>query len=415
MSLNSESALAAEPERRFQAFVVDRAVAWSLFAAAGVAAWWWFFREGSPWPGVALVAGTVLVVSVVFAVLLGTRGTSPGKALFGLRVVSHEGGGPIGVGKALLRTLVVGLGSLPMFGLGLATLAWTAVEDRSRERRGWHDQVAGSVVVDVRPRPVAEVAVEERPRHVVNLTAMKLVPVRHAPKPVGAALSGAPGRTSAGPATGPTTGTRTGTPTGTPTGRPTSTPTAPPALSPEPPAPPTQVPAARPVQAPEPQPPAPRPAVQLPQAPTAPRQAGRNDGLSDRTVPGGVVEHPDAPSTSPGPRTRVTWRITFDSGETFVVEGLGVLGRQPVGRPGEPVRHVVPLRSEDMSISKTHAQFHLASDGALVFIDRGSTNGSLLVRKGVSRELTAGRPATLVDGDRVVFGDRQMKVSREDQ
>lgn len=96
-----------------------------------------------------------------------------------------------------------------------------------------------------------------------------------------------------------------------------------------------------------------------------------------------------------------------------MVEGLGIVGRQPSGRPGEPVRHVVPLRSDDMSISKTHAQFHIAADGALVVIDRGSTNGSLLLRKGVSRELVAGRPATLVDGDRVCFGDRQMTVTRE--
>ncbi|MEU4418739.1 FHA domain-containing protein, partial [Nocardia salmonicida] len=94
-------------------------------------------------------------------------------------------------------------------------------------------------------------------------------------------------------------------------------------------------------------------------------------------------------------------------------EGLGLVGRAPVGRAGEPVRHVVPLQSGNMSISKTHAQFHLASDGALVVMDRGSTNGSILVRAGVSRELSAGKPATLLDGDRVMFGDREMRVSRE--
>ena len=71
----------------------------------------------------------------------------------------------------------------------------------------------------------------------------------------------------------------------------------------------------------------------------------------------------------------------------------------------------MPLRLENMSISKTHAQFHLAGDGALVVMDRGSTNGSILVRRGVSRELSAGRPATLLDGDRVLFGDREMRVS----
>ena len=89
------------------------------------------------------------------------------------------------------------------------------------------------------------------------------------------------------------------------------------------------------------------------------------------------------------------------------------MGRQPQGRPGEPVRHVVPLKSDNRSISKTHAQFQLAGDGALVVMDRGSTNGSILVRQGVPRELSPGKPATLLDGDKVLFGDREMTVSRE--
>ena len=49
----------------------------------------------------------------------------------------------------------------------------------------------------------------------------------------------------------------------------------------------------------------------------------------------------------------------------------------------------------------------------LVVMDRGSTNGSILIRQGVTRELTAGKAATLLDGDRVRFGDREMTVARE--
>jgi pSer/pThr/pTyr-binding forkhead associated (FHA) protein len=113
--------------------------------------------------------------------------------------------------------------------------------------------------------------------------------------------------------------------------------------------------------------------------------------------------------TLPGPQ----WRIAFDSGDSFVVEGLALVGRRPEARPGEPVRHVVPLPSADMSLSKTHAQLHLAPDGVLVVMDRGSTNGSQLIRQGVTRDLTAGRPATLLDGDTVMFGDRRMTVTRQ--
>ncbi len=105
--------------------------------------------------------------------------------------------------------------------------------------------------------------------------------------------------------------------------------------------------------------------------------------------------------------------MTFDNGETFVVEGLALVGRRPEPRPGEPVHHVVPLQSGDMSLSKTHAQVQVAPGGELVVMDRGSTNGSILVRQGMSRELSAGKPATLVAGDLVRFGDRTMTVSRE--
>lgn len=119
---------------------------------------------------------------------------------------------------------------------------------------------------------------------------------------------------------------------------------------------------------------------------------------------------PAAPVAPPAPAVR--WRVAFDTGETFVVEGLAVVGRRPEPRPDEAVRHVVPLRSSDMSLSKTHAQFQVAPDGALVVMDRGSTNGSYVIRRGLSKALTAGRPNTLLEGDEVRFGDRTMRVER---
>ncbi len=105
---------------------------------------------------------------------------------------------------------------------------------------------------------------------------------------------------------------------------------------------------------------------------------------------------PRQPAAPAAPR----WRVFFDTGETFPVEGLALVGRRPEARPGEQVRHVVSLPSSDMSLSKTHAQFGPAPDGSLVVMDRGSTNGSMLLRQGVVRELGAGKPATLLAGDR---------------
>ena len=297
---------AADLDRRFYAFVLDRLIAWSIVAAVAWAAYTFLISSGGVGAGILVISGALLLVGLVFAVVLGKVGTSPGKAALGLRVVHLGTGTPIGVLPAIQRTLILGVATLPTFGLGVATLAWTAVMDPSRMRRGWHDRVTDAVVVDVRPAPEEPAVTELPPRQIVNLTAMRLVP---------ASL----------------------------------------------------------------------------REPSPERTVVRN-----RAIP---------------PLSR--WRVSFDSGETFVVEGLAVVGRRPEPRPGEEVRHVVPLRSEDMSLSKTHAQFQVAPDGVLVVMDRGSTNGSVLIRKGVPKDLLAGKPTTLLPGDQVAFGDRRMTVARE--
>jgi uncharacterized RDD family membrane protein YckC len=297
-------------ERRFTAFAVDRLLVWGLLAVVAIATV--LLVSDEVWTVVAVVAGAMVLLWLVLAIVLGVSGSSPGKAMRGLRVVHHGDGRPIGVGPALLRSFVLGASGLPTFGIGLATLAWTAVEDRGHQRRGWHDHLTGTVVVDVRPAvEVADGEADAAPRHIVNLTAMRLVP-----------------------------------------------------------APPVEA-----VRTPVPAQQAPRPAVRTPAPPR--------------------------------------WRVHFDDGDTFVIGGLVLVGRRPEARDGEQVAHLVPLSSADMSVSKTHAQFGPAPDGTIVVMDRGSTNGTVLVRQGVSRQLAPGRPAALVHGDKVVYGDREMTISRE--
>jgi len=272
----------AEPDRRCSAFVLDRLLAWGLVVLVAVPA------------GLLAAAATLLLVGLAGAVLRGLSGASPGTAAFGLRTVDAGTGAPVGVGRAVLRGLVLGLATLPTAGLGAAVLAWTALTDPGGRRRGWHDLRAGTVVVDVR-RPAAPAPVEAEPPGLVNLTALRLAPP--------------------GPVVGP------------------------------------------------------------PQRPT-------------RTLPG-------------------RWRVAFDSGETFPVTGPVLVGRAPAGE----ATHVVAL--PDPSVSKTHAELRPTPDGALVVMDRGSTNGSALVRGGLARPLTAHRPATLLPGDVVRFGDRSMTVAED--
>ncbi|WP_416955905.1 RDD family protein [Nocardioides sp. T5] len=374
----------AELERRFAAFAVDRLLAWSLIAAVGVATA--LFVSDDLWTVVGAVAGATVVIWLVLAVVQGVSGTSPGKAVSGLRVVHHGTGTPIGVGPALLRSLVLGVAGLPTFGIGVATLAWTAVEDRGRQRRGWHDHLAHTVVVDVRPVvEVADTAADDAPRHIVNLTAMRLVPAPPVEQVRTPERSEHSMRRQPLPAD-----------------------LARPAPAPAPaPAPVHQPAHPQPMQH-QPAQPQPVPAQQW-SSPPAQTPAPPSQPPSHRLPAPPVRPHP-APGT---PMAPPRWRVHFDNGESFVIAGLALVGRRPEARAGEQVAHLIPLASADMSVSKTHAQFGPAPDGTIVVMDRGSTNGTVLVRQGVSRQLAPGKPAALVDGDKVVYGDREMVVSRE--
>ena len=369
----------AQLERRFTAFAVDRLLAWGLLAVVGVVTA--LVVDDEPWVVVGTVAATMVVLWLVLAIVTGVSGTSPGKAMSGLRVVHHGTGTPIGVGPALLRSLVLGASGLPTFGIGIATLAWTAVEDRGRQRRGWHDHLTHTVVVDVRPvAEVADAAGEEGPRHIVNLTAMRLIPA----PPVEAVRT--PERSEHSMRRQPLSPEVVAAPAGSPA--PTQAPT------------PTSPPAQPPVHAQSPVPNGPPPGWQPP--PQAPRPPVPSQQQPPRQQP-----------QLPAAQAPARWRVHLDNGESFVVAGLALVGRRPEARNGEQVAHLIPLTSADMSVSKTHAQFGPAPDGTLVVMDRGSTNGTVLVRRGVSRQLAPGKPAALLDGDKVVYGDREMVISRE--
>ena len=165
----------AELDRRFYAYVVDRAIGWGLGAAAG-ALLWYGLDEHRPLVVAGAVVGTIVLVSLVMAVLQGTSGATPGKSALGIRAVNVDTGRPPGIGRALERSLLLGAAGLPTAGLGVATLAWTAAMDRENRRRAWHDRVTRSLVVDVRPVEADQDAVVAGPRAMVNLTAMRLMP-----------------------------------------------------------------------------------------------------------------------------------------------------------------------------------------------------------------------------------------------
>ena len=75
---------------------------------------------------------------------------TPGKMAVAARVVDARTGNPISVGQAVGRYLAYFVATLPLF-LGLI---WVAFDPR---KQGWHDKLAGTVVIrpqDRGPEPV---------------------------------------------------------------------------------------------------------------------------------------------------------------------------------------------------------------------------------------------------------------------
>jgi uncharacterized RDD family membrane protein YckC len=77
------------------------------------------------------------------AVLWAAAGRTPGKALFGLRVVRTDGT-PVRLGRATLRSLAYFFSVVMLVGF-----LWVLADPR---RQAWHDKLAGTVVVYDRGR-----------------------------------------------------------------------------------------------------------------------------------------------------------------------------------------------------------------------------------------------------------------------
>ncbi|MFJ5223842.1 RDD family protein [Streptomyces sp. NPDC088400] len=107
--------------RRVGALFVDWALC--MLIAYGLLAG----RDGQTTGNWAL--GVLLVLSLL---TVGTVGFTPGKRLFGLRVIA-ENGGRLGFGRVLVRTVLLCL--------AIPALVW------DRDRRGLHDRLARAVQV----------------------------------------------------------------------------------------------------------------------------------------------------------------------------------------------------------------------------------------------------------------------------
>lgn len=91
--------------------------------------------------GVFVILMAVLIVPLAYFPYFWARsGQTPGMRMFGLHVVRDSDGGPIGAGTAILRLIGYWVSGL-VFYLGYI---WIFIDKR---KRGWHDLIAGTVVV----------------------------------------------------------------------------------------------------------------------------------------------------------------------------------------------------------------------------------------------------------------------------
>lgn len=100
-----------------------------------------------------------VVPALVVIVFWLTRQATPGKMVFGARVVDARTGGTLGLGQSIGRYLAYFVSTVPL-GLGLL---WVAFDGR---KQGWHDKLAGTVVIRTRratTQPVQFEAPDARP------------------------------------------------------------------------------------------------------------------------------------------------------------------------------------------------------------------------------------------------------------
>ena len=101
-----------------------------------------YFTQASPGIGAGIADFLIswILPAVVVIIFWLTRQATPGKMVFSARVVDARTGGTLTLGQSIGRYLGYFVSTIP-FGLGLL---WVAFDPR---KQGWHDKLAGTVVV----------------------------------------------------------------------------------------------------------------------------------------------------------------------------------------------------------------------------------------------------------------------------
>lgn len=119
----------------------------------------------------------------------------------------------------------------------------------------------------------------------------------------------------------------------------------------------------------------------------------------------------EATRVSAVPPAEERFVLQFSTGESVVVSGAGLVGRNPASQPGEVVDHLVTIFDAGKSVSKTHLEF--GQDGGRFWVsDRYSTNGSTVRQPDAEpKRCEPGRRYVVARGTRVDIGDQFFVVS----
>jgi len=103
--------------------------------------------------------------------------------------------------------------------------------------------------------------------------------------------------------------------------------------------------------------------------------------------------------------------LQFSTGESIVVAGTGLIGRNPSAEPGEYVDELVAIVDVGKSVSKTHVEF--GHEGGLFWVsDRYSTNGTVVRQPDADAvRCEPGKRYMIARGTRVEIGDQFFVVS----
>jgi len=407
-------------------------------------------------PAIMLVAtiGTAVVIAA-FALYqwwaYATRGAGIGAWFTGLRLVSLKDGEPVGWWRFFLRQLVFSALMGTVVG-GVALLIFLVVHER---RQGWHDMVAGAVVV----QPKVVEAKQQPPQKKTPTTSTVGLPPHLAstfsPQP-GTSSAWAPEPQAApdwlpGVASEPLPPQNPFQPAPAQPGASQQAPWSPPqggpgtqqwpAPAPQPWQPPGQPSQPLPVDAQqpggaqpwvpgqrwqEPEPPAAQPMpspARSPQAwipiPSASSVIEPSRSVRVRERVFGEVDDDEGTRIASLPPAAAQrdgdegWYVRLDDGREVELSVTVLLGRNPHKTEGDPQEvHLVPASGDGRMISRTHVLIGTDPRGVFV-VDRGSTNGTALVAAGGSLEpCPPGTQMRVREGQQVSYGNRWVTVLR---